>query len=254
MTTQELLTPDMIHQSELAHANRVMTMGKLTAAIAQEVRQPVAIMMMTAEAALHGLESRPSNVDDVRQALATVIEYGGRAAEIIAGVRDFVSNAPSRRERLDLNLALLDVVGLAGREVSRHGISLKLQLATGLLPVEGDRIQLQQVIRNLIRNAVGSLSSVEKGARGMLIRTEDALRDGVLVTVLNSGPRLDPQAADDTFDALRSSMPNGTGLAICRAIVEAHGGRMWVSANQPRGTAFHFTLPVVDPSKTNLWR
>jgi PAS domain S-box-containing protein len=229
---------------ELAHANRVTTMGQLTASIAHEINQPIAAALTNAQAALRWLGAQPPDLDEVRQALRRIVNDSNRAGDVIGRIRALIKKAPPRKDRFDLNEAVLDVIALARSEVLRHGVALQTQLAPGLPPVEGDRTQLQQVILNLILNAIEAMSGIKEGTRELRIATETDAAGGVIVTVRDSGPGLDRVDVERVFEAFYTTKPDGMGmgLAICRSIVEAHGGRMWVGANEPRGAIFQFTL------------
>ena len=229
----------------IAHVNRITTMGQLTASIAHEVNQPLAGAVSSAHAALHWLEAQPPNLEETRQSLAAIITDGNRAAEILQRIRNLVKRAPSRNDQLDINEPILEVIALARSEVQRSGVSLQTRLAPDLPLVEGDRVQLQQVMLNLILNAVEALSGVSEGSRDLLISSEDGGADGVRVAVQDSGPGLIPESADRLFEAFYTTKPTGMGmgLAICRSIIEAHGGRLWATANEPRGAVFQFSLP-----------
>ena len=233
-------------QAELAHMSRVMTMGQLTASIAHEVNQPIAAVVINAEAALRWLGAEPPNLDKVREVLGHIVKDGMRANEVIHRIRAIIKKAPPRMARVDVNEAVLDVITLTRSELLRNGVSLQTQLATGLPLIEGDRIQLQQVVLNLILNAVEAMSGIDEGARETRISTRREASKGVLVTVRDFGPGLDPQSADRLFEAFYTTKPDGLGmgLAICRSIIEAHGGRLWATANEPRGAVFQFTLPL----------
>jgi PAS domain S-box-containing protein len=232
-------------QTELAHVNRVTTMGQLTASIAHEVNQPIAAAVTNAYAGLRWLGASPPDLEEVRQSLGQIIESGRRAADVIGGIRALVKKAPSRSSRFDLNEAILDVIALTRSEVLKHGVALQTELATNLPSVDGDRVQLQQVILNLVMNAAEAMSDLGEETRELLISTQMDAAGGVLVAVRDSGPGLDPTSAHRVFEAFYTtkSAGLGMGLAICRSIIEAHGGRLWASANEPRGTVFQFTLP-----------
>ena len=244
--TDHLLASEALRaaQAELAHVNRVATMGQLTASIAHEVNQPIAAAVTNANAALRWLGADPPDLEEVRQALGRIVENGTRAGDVIGRIRALIKKAPPRKGRFDFNEAVLDVVALSRSEVLRHGVSLQTQLG-GLPLIEGDRIQLQQVVLNLIMNAVEAMSGIADEARELQISTETEAAGGGLVTVRDSGPGLEPASVDRVFEAFYTTKPDGMGmgLAICRSIVEAHGGRMWASANEPRGAVFQFTLP-----------
>ncbi|HVQ73295.1 MAG TPA: ATP-binding protein [Bradyrhizobium sp.] len=233
-------------QAELAHANRVTTMGELSASIAHEVNQPIAATVANAQAALRWLRARPPDLDEVRASLSRIVEDGKRAGNVIGGIRAFIHKVPPRKDRFDLNEAILEMVTLTRSEVLNHGILLQTELTPGLPRVDGDRTQLQQVILNLILNATEAMSGIHEGTRELRINTEREAAGGVLVTVRDSGPGLDPADTERVFTAFYTTKPKGMGmgLAICRSMVEAHGGRMWASANEPRGAVFQFTLPL----------
>ena len=231
-------------QAELAHVNRVATMGQLTASIAHEVNQPIGAAVTNAEAALRWLRATPPDLDEVQQALARIVENGKRASDVVGRIRALVRKAPQQTARFDLNEAIRDVIALSRSEVRRHGVALHSELATNLPTVEGDRVQLQQVILNLIINAVEAMSSLDQGPRELLITTQPHGPIGALVAVRDSGPGLDPQTVDHLFEAFYTTKPDGMGmgLAICRSIIEAHAGQMWAVSNEPRGAIFQFTL------------
>ena len=231
-------------QMELAHANRVATMGQLTASIAHEVNQPIGGAVTNAEAALRWLGARPPDLEEVRQALGRIIKDGNRAGEVIGRIRAILKRTPPRKDGLAINEAILDVIVLTRSEAVKNGVSVQTQLAEGLPLILGDRVQLQQVILNLIINAVEAMSGSE-GSRNLLISTGQAEPDGVLVAVRDTGPGLAPASLERLFEAFHTTKPGGLGmgLSICRSIIEAHGGRLWASANEPRGAVFQFTLP-----------
>ena len=233
-------------QAELAHANRVTTMGELSASIAHEVNQPIAATVTNAQAALRWLRAQPPDLDEVRASLSRIVEDGNRAGNVIGGIRAFINKVPPRKDRFDLNEAILEMIALTRSEMLKHGISLQTELAPGLPRVEGDRTQLQQVILNLVVNAIEAMGGIDEGTREFRINTERAAAGGVLVTARDSGPGLDPEDVEHVFTAFYTTKPKGMGmgLAICRSMVEAHGGRMWASANEPRGAVFQFTLPL----------
>jgi PAS domain S-box-containing protein len=233
-------------EAELAHISRVTTLGELTASISHEVNQPLAAVVTNAEAALRWLGSEPPNPDKAREILGDIVKDGMRASDIIHRIRAIIKKAPTRMDRVDVNEAVLDVITLTRSELLRQGVSLQTQLATGLPLIEGDRIQLQQVLLNLILNAVEAMSGIDEGTRETRISTGREASSGVLVTVRDFGPGLDPQSLDRLFEAFYTTKPDGLGmgLAICRSIIEAHGGRLWATANEPRGAVFQFTLPL----------
>ena len=233
-------------QTELAHVNRVTTMGQLTASIAHEVNQPVAAVVANAEAALRWLRAQPPDLEEVRQSLADIIKDGKRAGEIIERIRGLIKRTPSRNDRFDINEPILEVIALTRSEMQRNGVLLQTRLADGLPLVPGDRVQLQQLILNVIVNAVEAMSGASERARELLISTGKDASNSVLVAVRDSGSGLDPEGLDRLFDAFYTTKPGGMGmgLSICRSIIEAHGGRMWATANVPQGAVFKFTLPA----------
>jgi PAS domain S-box-containing protein len=238
-------------QMELAHANRVATMGQLTALIAHEVRQPIAAAVINAQAGLNWLDAQPPDLEEVRQTLGCIISDGMRAGDIIGRIRALIKKAPPRKEDLEINEAVLEVIALTRAEVLKNGVSVRTQLAEGLPLIRADRVQLQQVIFNLISNAVEAMSGVGEGARELLISTGRNASNGVLVSLRDSGPGLDPKSLDRLFEAFYTTKAQGMGmgLSICRSIIEAHGGRMWAGANEPRGAVFQFTVPL-EPDET----
>lgn len=232
-------------QAELAHVNRVTTMGQLAASIAHELNQPIGAAVINAQAALRLLSANPPDLEEVRQALSQIVESGRRAGEVMSRVRALVKKTPPRGSRFDLNEAILDVIALTRSEMLKHGVALRTDLAAGLPSLDGDRVQLQQVILNLLMNAAEAMSDLGEETRELLISTQTDVAGGVLVAVRDSGPGLDAASAHRVFEAFYTTKPEGLGmgLAICRSIIEAHGGRLWASANEPRGAVFQFTLP-----------
>jgi PAS domain S-box-containing protein len=233
-------------QMELAHANRVATMGQLTASIAHEVKQPIAATVGNAEAAIRWLGHRPPDLDEVRDALSRIVKEGRRASEVIGRIRALVEKAPPLTDRLDINEAIREVIELTRGEAVKNDVTVRTDLADGLALIHGDRVQLQQVLLNLIINAVEAMTEVSEGARELLIRTGEVEAGYVLVAVQDSGPGLDPKHVERLFETFYTTKASGMGmgLTICRSIIEAHGGRLWASTNEPRGAVFHFTLPV----------
>ncbi|TDW37004.1 PAS domain S-box-containing protein [Rhizobium azibense] len=233
-------------QGQLAHANRVATMGQLTASIAHEVNQPLAASLTNAQAALRWLGTYPPNLEEVAQALGRIVENANRAGDVIGRIRALVKKEPPRNGLFDLNEAIRHVIALTGSEVLRQGVTLRTEFATSLPSVEGDRVQLQQVILNLIMNAIEAMSGINEEERELLISTGTEASGGVVVGVRDSGPGLDPQSMDRLFEAFYTTKSSGMGmgLTICRSIIEAHGGRLWATANRPRGAVFLFTLPL----------
>jgi PAS domain S-box-containing protein len=231
-------------EMELAHANRIATMGQLTASIAHEVNQPIAAMVTNAHAAQRWLGASSPNLDEVEKALARIVKDGNRAGEVVGRIRALTKKAPPRKDPLDVNEAIREVIELTRGEARKNRVSVRTELADGLPLVAADRVELQQVMLNLIVNAVEAMSSVGEGARDLLITSGPAGSDGVLVAVHDSGPGLAPATQEHVFEAFHTTKPSGLGLglSICRSIIEAHGGRLWATANLPRGAVFQFTL------------
>jgi PAS domain S-box-containing protein len=239
-------------QTELAHANRVATMGQLTASIAHEVNQPISAAVTNAQAALRWLGARPPELEEVGQALGRIIKDANRAGDVIGRIRELIKRAPPRKDRVDMNEAIREVIELTRGEAVKNGTSVQTALAEGLPLVEGDRVQLQQVVLNLIVNAVQAMGAVAEGPRELFITAAQAEPDGVLVEVMDSGPGVAPADLEHLFTPFYTTKPSGLGmgLSICRSIIEAQGGRMWVTANLPRGAIFHFTVPT-DPGSAS---
>jgi C4-dicarboxylate-specific signal transduction histidine kinase len=233
-------------QMEVAHANRVATMGQLTASIAHEVNQPIAAAVTNAQAALRWLAARPPNLEEVQQALDHIVKDGNRAGDVIGRIRELIKKAPPRKDGVDINEAIREVIELSRGEVAKNGASVQTALGEGLPLIEGDRVQLQQVALNLIVNAVQAMGGVADGPRELFITTARVEPDGVLVAVKDSGPGVAPASLERLFAPFYTTKPDGLGmgLSICRSIIEAHGGRLWVTANLPRGAIFNFTAPA----------
>jgi PAS domain S-box-containing protein len=241
-------------QAELAHVSRVMTLGQLTASIAHEVNQPIGSARNNARAALNFLDKSPSDLGEVREALGCIVADADRAGGIIDRIRDQIKKVPPRSDRFDLNQAIEEVIGLAQSTITENGVSVHRRLARGMASVHGDRVQLQQVVLNLILNAVEAMRSVEADERQLLISTDQSEADGTLVAVRDSGPGIDPKHLELVFEAFYSTTSGmGMGLSICRSIIAAHGGRLWAEANEPGGAVFQFTLPNVQ-AKSSIAR
>jgi PAS domain S-box-containing protein len=237
-------------ESDLAHMNRLGVVGELVASLAHEVTQPIASARNNARAALNFLDRQPPDLGEVRDALGGVVGDADRAGDIIGRIRDHIKNAPPRKDRFDLNEAINEVIVLARSAIAKNGVLVQTRLTEGLLHVQGDCVQVQQVILNLILNAVEAMSSVDEGARELLISTEQNRTNCVLVAVRDSGPGIDPERIERVFDAFYTTKSSGLGmgLSICRSIINAHGGRLWADVNEPRGAVFQFTLPSLERS------
>jgi PAS domain S-box-containing protein len=232
-------------QMELAHANRVATMGQLSASIAHEISQPIGAALSYANAASHWLAAQPPNLEEVRRDLGFIVESGVRASEVIDRIRALVKKAPPRKDKVDINEAILEVIALTQNEMANNSISVRTQLADALPAIQGDRVQLQQVILNLLINAIEAMSGTSERPRELLISTAKTDPEGVLVAVRDSGPGLAPESIERLFESFYTTKPAGLGmgLSICRSIIEAHHGRLWATSNTPRGAVFQFTLP-----------
>jgi PAS domain S-box-containing protein len=240
-------------EADLAHMNRVSMMGELAASLAHEITQPIASARNNARAALNFLDQRPPDLGEVSEALGCVVGDADRAGDIIDRIREHIKKAPARKERFDLNAAINEVIVLARSTVAENGLSVQTRLADGLFPMQGDCVQVQQVVLNLVLNAVEATGSVEVGARELVISTEQTKTGGALVAVRDSGPGIDPEHLDRVFEAFYTTKSSGMGmgLSICRSIINAHGGRLWAEPNQPRGAVFQFTLPGGERELTN---
>jgi PAS domain S-box-containing protein len=233
-------------QMELAHANRVATMGQLSASIAHEINQPIAAVIANANAGLRWLGAQQADLDEVRQALGRIVRDGTRAGEVIGRIRALVKKVPPYRELfLDINQAIREVVALTHTETQRNAVRLQSRLADDLPLVSADRVQLQQIMINLIINAIEAMAGAGDGPRELTIVSgiDDA---DVVVEVQDTGPGLDPEKLDRLFQSFYTTKPDGIGmgLAISRSIAEAHGGRLSAAPNNPRGAVFRLTLPV----------
>ncbi|HEY2186899.1 MAG TPA: ATP-binding protein [Xanthobacteraceae bacterium] len=232
-------------QMELAHANRVTTMGQLTASIAHELKQPMTAVRTDASAALRWLDKTPPDLAEVREALARVVTATDRAGEVGNRIGALVSKAPPRKEVLDLNEAILDVIVLTHSEAVKTGVTVRTQLAPRLPRIQGDRVQLQQVMLNLIVNGIQAMSDGADEQSELLISTEDT-EGGARVRVQDSGPGLSSEKLERLFEPFYTTKPNGMGmgLLICRSIIEAHGGRLWATGHASHGAVFQFNIPA----------
>jgi PAS domain S-box-containing protein len=240
-------------QAALAHAGRIATMGQITASIAHEVSQPVSGAITNAHTALGWLTAPTPDVPEATQALNRIIRDGNRAREIIERIRALARKAPARMDLVELNGAVREVIELTRGETTKNRISLRVNLVDDRTVVLGDRVQLQQVVLNLIVNAIESMNSTGDGPRDLLITTSKQASDEAVVAVKDSGPGLTELALSHLFDPFHTTKPGGLGLglSICRSIIEAHGGRLWATPNAPRGAIFHFAIPVAETDETD---
>jgi C4-dicarboxylate-specific signal transduction histidine kinase len=231
-------------QAELAHVNRVTTMEQLAASITHEVNQPLGAMVNSANACVRWIAAQ--NRERAQESALRVVADGQRAADIIGRIRALIKKEPPRTDGVGMNEAILEVIALTHGEVVKNGVAVQTHLAEGLPLIQGDRVQLQQVLLNLILNAVEAMSDVSEGSHELRIGTGPDASGGVLVTVQDSGPGLHPESVDRLFDAFYTTKPGGMGmgLSICRSIVEAHGGQIWAAGAAGPGATVQFTLPV----------
>jgi C4-dicarboxylate-specific signal transduction histidine kinase len=234
-------------RSELAHVSRVTTLSTLTASIAHEINQPLSGIVTSADTCLWMLDTEPPNVDGARETVRRIIRDGNRAADVTARLRALFSKRAVTVEPVDLTEAALEVVALSLNDLQRNRVVLESELADDLPVVAGDRVQLQQVILNLLRNAVDAMVDVDDRPRRLLIRTERQDTDGVRLTVMDAGIGLDRQTMDKLFDAFYTTKRDGMGigLSISRSIIERHQGRLWVEPNEGPGTTFAFSIPCL---------
>ena len=232
-------------EADLAHINRVSMLGELTASIAHEVNQPLSGVVSNAGASLRWLAGDPPNLEKAREATNRIVRDGKRAGDIIARIRALTRRAPTAHEELDLNQTIQEVLALVGDEAKKESVSIQTQFADDVFPVLGDRVQLQQVVLNLVMNGIEVMSGVADRPRELIITTRNLEPDQVQVTVEDSGTGLDPTAMDKIFDPFYTTKPTGMGmgLSISRSILQAHGGRLWTAAKDGPGAMFHFTLP-----------
>jgi PAS domain S-box-containing protein len=232
-------------QAELAHAGRVATMGQLAASIAHEVNQPIAATVTNANAALRWLGAQPPNIDEVEQGLRRIINDGNRAADVLGRIRALIRKTPPQRQAVELNAVVTEMVGFTRGEAARYGTAVTTRLASDLPAVVADRVELQQVLLNLIINGLEAMAVTEEGERRLFIASE-LLGEDVRIMVSDSGPGFACERAEEVFTAFYTTKPTGLGmgLSICRTIIEAHGGRLWAEVNSPCGARVLFTLPV----------
>jgi len=233
-------------EADLAHLNRLNVMGELTASLAHEVLHPIGAARNNARAGMNFLETNPPRLAKVMEALGCVVRDADRAKDIVGRIRDHIKKAPPRMELFDMNGAIDEVLVMVRNAIERDRVSVRTRLMERLPCVCGDRVQLQQVILNLILNAVEAMSSVEEGVRELSISTESSKASNILIAVRDSGPGIDAEQLDRIFKPFYTTKISGIGmgLSICRSIIDAHGGQLWAEGNRPRGAIFQFTLPA----------
>jgi C4-dicarboxylate-specific signal transduction histidine kinase len=246
--TEHVLASEALRETQiaLAHANRVATMGQLTASIAHEVNQPLAAVVANAGACLNWLDRETPDVEAARRSVEWTIDDGNRASEVIRRVRSLANKTSVEKMPLDVNDIAREVIALVQRELTSHRVSLRTELALALPMILGDRVQLQQVIINLVMNSMEAMQSVTDRPRELVIRSRQDEAHQVLVSVTDCGVGIPAENADRLFNAFFTTKSSGMGmgLSVCRSIMEAHGGLLSATANLPHGATFQFTLPV----------
>jgi C4-dicarboxylate-specific signal transduction histidine kinase len=233
-------------QNELAHANRVATIGQLTTSIAHELKQPLTGAVTYGSASLNWLMRNPPEIDEAKRSVEQVIKNVMLASDVIDRIHSLLKKHAPRMEKLDINGAILGVIGLIQSEVVKNGVTARMELAESLPHIQGDRVQLQQVILNLMINSIQAMSDLAGGERELHVTTEPILSEGVRVAVRDTGPGFSAENLQRLFAPFYTTKPNGMGmgLSICRSIIEDHGGRLWASRIKPQGALVQFTIPV----------
>jgi PAS domain S-box-containing protein len=248
-------------QAELAHMARVMTMGELTASIAHEVNQPLAAIVASGDSCAAWLSNDPPNLEKARAATSRTIQAATQASEIVQRLRALFKKTTSMTGSVDINTVVEDTISLVHHETQRNRIFLRTELDPGVPAVSGDRVQLQQVVLNLVMNGIESIAGLDHAGldhagldhepKRLMIRSSASDAGELLVSVEDTGPGIQTDHTDRLFAPFFTTKPQGIGmgLPICRSIIEAHGGRLWAEKNQPRGAVFHFALPVTAPNE-----
>jgi C4-dicarboxylate-specific signal transduction histidine kinase len=241
-------------QAELARVARLTTMGELAASIAHEINQPIGAIVANANASLRWLNRGKPDLDEARDAISRIVSDGMRVGGVIRGIRALATKTGPDLASFDINDAMQDVLALTHSERQRQGVELRTDLFTGDRLVFGDRVQLQQVMLNLIMNGIEAMSAITDRSRVLAISSEPVEAGGVVVAVEDTGTGLDPTSVDRIFDPFFTTKPNGMGmgLSICRSIIEAHGGRFWASPRAPHGAAFRFSVPAAAESAPDV--
>jgi signal transduction histidine kinase len=226
-------------------------MGEMVASIAHEINQPLTAIVTNAQAGLRWLNRETPDLDETRQMVESIIKNGKRAGDVIRGLRALAMKSGPDLTELDINGAIQEVLALARSDLQRHGVVLHTELSAEVRPVFGDRVQLQQVLLNLLTNAIEAMNAVTDRPKVLAITSEPVEPGGVLVAVDDTGAGLDPATSDRIFDSFFTTKPSGMGmgLSICRSIIDAHGGRLWMSPRVPHGTAVRFTVPTAPQVK-----
>jgi PAS domain S-box-containing protein len=244
--TEHMLASETLRQAraDLAHVNRVTTMGELTASVAHEVNQPITAAVTNAKTCLRWLTRDCPDIEEARAAAMRIVKDGTRAAEIINRIRLLFKKETPQRELLDVNEVIREMIVLLRTEANRYSISVRTELALNIAEITADRVQLQQVLLNLIMNSIDAMKDVD-GTRDLVIKSQPAEHETVVISVSDTGVGLPPQEAEQIFNAFYTTKPQGTGmgLSISRSIIESHGGRLWASNNSPSGATFHISLP-----------
>ena len=234
-------------QTALAHVHRVTTMGQLTASIAHELKQPLAAMMINGNTSLRWLAKNPPELDEVRQSVELMIKDANRATAVIDRIHGLVKKSAPRTDTVDINDAIREVISLIHREATKDSVVIKTQLKKNLARIRGDRVQLQQVMLNLILNAIEAMNNVSQGRRKLhIITTKETDSGHVMVAVRDTGPGLKPENLHRIFEPFYTTKSDGMGmgLSICRGIIEEHGGRLWATGKDGLGAVFQFTIPL----------
>ena len=233
-------------QSDLAHINRVTTMGELAASLSHEISQPISGAMTNANAGLRKLGNDSPNLDEVREVFTRIVRDTQRATAILGRIRSQFEKGAPNRQTLDVNEIIQETVALLHDQAIRYNISVRTELSANLPQIVGDQVQLQQVVMNLVLNSIEATKDVE-GIREVTIQSQQAENKQILVSVSDTGKGLPPELAEKIFNPFFTTKPHGTGmgLRISRSIIEAHGGQLWVAATEGRGATFHFTVSAV---------
>lgn len=246
--TERRRAEDALHkaQAEVAHVTRVMTMGELVASIAHEVNQPLGAIVTNGHAGVRLLSRQPPDIEKSREVMGRMIADGMRASEVIKRIRELLHKAPPEKAPLNINETVQEVIALVSSDLRRSKVALRSELASDLPPVVGDRIQLQQVILNLILNGKDAMSTVQNRPRELLVTSRSSQAGEAVVAVRDYGQGLEPGDEDRIFDPFFTTKPGGMGLglSISRTIIEAHGGRLWATQNEGRGATLRFSLPA----------